>query len=99
MAMNTEDETKNRCMQFLHECNRGSALGAEKSVDDFVKFINSEVSKAYVAAAEVFEIYASDQIASQRFQSAKRAKAGCVLRAEIWNDAAKELRAAAAKEP
>lgn len=54
------------------------------------------IAAAYEDAAKVFETYASDQIASKRFQSTKKAKAECDLRASIWNDAAAELRKAAA---
>ncbi|WNV09990.1 hypothetical protein [Tardiphaga sp. 709] len=56
------------------------------------------ISSAYIAAAEVFETYASDQIASKRFQSTKRGKDACDIRAEIWSDAASELRKAATSE-
>jgi hypothetical protein len=58
---------------------------------------NETIAKAYISAAEVFETYASDQIASKRFHSGKRGKEDCDLRAEIWKDAANELRRAAAK--
>lgn len=59
---------------------------------------NEIIARAYISAAEVFETYASDQIASKRFQSTARDKRDCDTRAAIWNDAAKELREAAAKE-
>lgn len=55
-----------------------------------------EEKHPYVSAAEVFETYASDQIASKRFQNTKRAKQDCDLRAAVWTDAANELRKAAA---
>lgn len=38
-----------------------------------------------------FRLYASDQIACKRWQSTKRDKATCDLKAEIWNDAANEI--------
>lgn len=53
------------------------------------------IAKAYISAAEVFETYASDQIASKRMHRQKGRKHECDVRAEIWNDAAKELRKAA----
>lgn len=59
---------------------------------------NQIIAAAYIAAAEVFEVYASDQIACKRFQTTQRGKADCDLRANIWTDAANELRGAAAKE-
>jgi hypothetical protein len=58
------------------------------------KIENALIADAYVSAAVVFETYASDQIAAKRFQSTKKAKAECDLRAEIWNAAATELREA-----
>lgn len=49
----------------------------------------------YISAAEVFERYASDQIASKRFQITTRQKRDCDTRAAVWTDAANELRKAA----
>lgn len=54
---------------------------------------------AYEHAAKVFETYASDQIASKRFQRSAKAKRECDIRAEVWNDAAAELRKAVEKSP
>lgn len=59
---------------------------------------NQIIAAAYISAAETFEVYASDQIASKRFQRTARDKRDCDTRAGIWTDAAKELRAAAAKD-
>lgn len=58
---------------------------------------NIVIADAYVSAAQAFEQYASDQVASKRFQTTKKDKAECDLRAGVWIDAARELRSAAAK--
>lgn len=58
---------------------------------------NAVIAAAYIAAAQVFETYASDQLASKRFQSTAKDKAACDARAAIWTDAANELRKAAAQ--
>jgi hypothetical protein len=58
---------------------------------------NAVIAEAYESAANVFETYASDQIASKRFQSTQKDKAHCDLRASVWTDAAAELRKAAAQ--
>lgn len=50
------------------------------------------VKQAYEDAANVFEIYADDQIAAKRWQSTAKSKRECEIRAEIWREAAKELR-------
>lgn len=42
--------------------------------------------------AEAFELYASDQIASKRWQTTQRAKRDCEIRAEVWRLAAADLR-------
>lgn len=42
--------------------------------------------------ADAFETYASDQIASKRWQTTQRAKRDCEVRAEIWRQAASDLR-------
>lgn len=60
---------------------------------------NQIMAAAYISAAEVFEVYASDQLASRRFQSGKRAQHECAIRAAVWTDAAAELRKAATTEP
>jgi len=39
-----------------------------------------------------FEVYASDQIACRRFHATAKAKRDCDIKAEIWRDAASELR-------
>lgn len=59
---------------------------------------NKIIAAAYIAAAEVFEVYASDQIACKRFQTTQRGKADCDLRASIWTDAANELRTSAKQD-
>lgn len=58
---------------------------------------NEIIAAAYIAAAEAFEVYASDQIASKRWQTTAQEKRDCDIRAGIWADAAKELREAATK--
>lgn len=60
---------------------------------------NEIIAAAYISAAKVFEVYASDQIASQRFHSSKAKKRECEIRAAVWTAAATELRDAASKEP
>nr|BDD44237.1 hypothetical protein 65 [Balneolaceae bacterium] len=42
--------------------------------------------------AEAFETFASDQIASKRFQTSKKAQAECEIRASVWRDAADMVR-------
>lgn len=45
--------------------------------------------------AQRFDIYASDQRGTKRFQSTSRDKAACDLRADLYSGVAKELRSAA----
>lgn len=59
---------------------------------------NEIIAKAYISAAEAFETFASDQIASKRYMSLARDKATCDTKAAVWTDAAKMLREAAAKQ-
>ena len=42
--------------------------------------------------AYAFDVFASDQIACQRFQTTQKGKRECKIRAEIWKDAAEILR-------
>lgn len=52
------------------------------------------MSHPLLEMADRFDLYASDQRASIRWQRSRRASADCITRSEIWADAAKELRAA-----
>lgn len=54
------------------------------------------IRAAYTSAAEVFDTYAGDQIASKRWARSEKARRECDIRAEIWTDAASELRKAVA---
>lgn len=47
--------------------------------------------------AQRFETYAGDQIGSIRWQSSKKDRDACKLRAEIWNSAAEDIREIARK--
>lgn len=49
-------------------------------------------ANSLVDIAEYFEMLASDQLASKRWQSTKRAKDECDIRAQVWSDAAATLR-------
>lgn len=53
-----------------------------------------ELQDALNQLADYFETLASDQEASVRWQTKKRDKEDCVLRAQVWRDAASELRTA-----
>lgn len=57
----------------------------------------SELSAAQALdeMAQRFETYASDQLASRRWQQSSKDKRDCVLRAEVWGSAAGDLREAA----
>jgi hypothetical protein len=48
--------------------------------------------------ASYFDVLASDQVASKRWQSTKRDKTECDIRADVWKDAAEILRQHAASE-
>lgn len=52
----------------------------------------SYTATSLIEIAEAFETFASDQIASKRFQQTAKAKAECEIRANVWNDAAQMLR-------
>ena len=47
--------------------------------------------------AEMFEIFASDQLACQRFHTLKRDKVECQIKAATYNDAAAAIRSAIEK--
>lgn len=48
--------------------------------------------KSLEEVACVFETYASDQTAMQRFHQTQKAKEHCRIRAVVWRDAAEILR-------
>lgn len=49
-------------------------------------------AKSLAEVAEHFETLASDQIASKRWQSTKKAKDACDAQASVWREAAEILR-------
>lgn len=52
----------------------------------------NEIARLLLQIAERFELYASDQRASVRFQRTAKDKALCLIRADVWASAADELR-------
>lgn len=42
--------------------------------------------------ADTFDMFASDQIASKRWQTTQRERRECDIRADVWRDAANILR-------
>ncbi|MFZ5692428.1 MAG: hypothetical protein ACOY5F_14360 [Pseudomonadota bacterium] len=86
----SETEAK-AIVKLLEQAGCLSATSREQADNETI------IRSAYLSAAQVFEVYASDQIGSKRFQSTAKAKRECDIRAEVWNDAASELRKAVEK--
>lgn len=50
------------------------------------------IKQAYEDAANVFDVYADDQIAARRWQATIKDRRECEIRATVWREAANELR-------
>ncbi len=75
------------------------AAAAERQRGGVVReLVDAREVERLLALADQFDLYGSDQIESQRLHKTRAEKRDCQVKAEIWADAANELRTALAQD-